>query len=96
MGTQGSEQDVPNVDAVKQHLALGDVVQARHQVREGGLAGACAPDDPHRLSRLDSEVEVAEDPLIRFRVPEPDIAQLDAAAGMIHRPCAAAIGDVGP
>ena len=95
MGTQGSEQDVSNVDAVEKDAALADVVQARDEIGERGLAAARASDEAHRLARLDDEVEVAQHPLVRFRVLETDAAELDAAATRVQAPRLRTVGDLG-
>src|SRR5439155_2091093 len=95
MGTQGSEKDVPNVDAVEKDAALADVVQARDEIGERGLAAARASDEAHRLARLDDEVEVAQHPLVRFRVLETDAAELDAAATRVQPPRLRTVGDLG-
>ena len=43
-------------------------------------------DQAHRLARLDGEVEAAQDPRLRLRVPEPHVAELDAPREARHAP----------
>ncbi len=42
----------PDVDALQQHGAAGDVVEADHEAQQRGLAAAAGPDDGHALARL--------------------------------------------
>ena len=51
-----------HVDAVDEHLAALDVVEAHHQASDGGLAGAGVADDGGGLVGLDGEGDAAEDP----------------------------------
>ena len=49
--------DVVTVDA---HRAGGDVVEPRHERREGGLARARRADERDQLTRCDRQVDVAQ------------------------------------
>ena len=46
--------------AVERHLPLACGEESRHDPREGGLAAAGLPDDPHRMAALNRHVDVAE------------------------------------
>ena len=81
---QGALLDGPHVDAVDQHISVGDVVEAGDQVGDGGLAGAGLADQRHGLAGLDGEVDVLQHRLVGL-VGEGDAAQLDAAVDPAHR-----------
>ncbi len=52
-----------DVDAIDEHLAVLDVVEAHHEGGDGGLAGAGVADDGGGLAGFDGEGDAAEDPL---------------------------------
>ena len=60
--TEGGEVLVADVYAVDQYLAVLDVVEAHHEIDDGGLAGAGMADDGGGLSGRDGEGDAAEDP----------------------------------
>ena len=72
LAAQRPQRRVADVDAVDRHPAVRDVVEARHEHRQRRLARAREPDERDRLTRLDLEVDVAEDPLAVAGVPEVD------------------------
>src|SRR5712691_9462208 len=82
---QRAQIKVAHVDTVEKNLAFGDVVQARQQVGERGLAAPRTPDYAHRLPRLDDQVEVAQDPIVGLGVLEPDAAKLDPTPAPVKR-----------
>src|SRR5229473_1867976 len=86
--------EVTHVDAVEKDLAFGDVVQTRQQIGERRLAAPGAPDDAHRLSRLDHQIEVAQDPLVGFGVLETDAAKLDPAPTPVERASPGPVGNL--
>ena len=57
---QARQRDVADVAAVDPHRAIGDVVEASEQARDGALAGAGAPDDGDGLTRVQVQIEVLE------------------------------------
>ena len=52
---------VAHVVAVDEHAPVGDVVEARDEAGDGGLAGAGLADERHRLPGRHLEADVAED-----------------------------------
>ena len=58
-------------------LPAGDVVEARDEVDQRGLAAARAADDGGRLARLDDQRDVAQDRVLGARVAELDVAELE-------------------
>ena len=81
---QRVELDVADVVAVDQHLAAVDVVEARDQVGDRGLARAGRADQGDGLAGLGAEADVLEDRPARI-VGAGDVLELDRA-----RPAAAA------
>jgi hypothetical protein len=55
MLAQGVQGDVTQVDPVELKRALGRVVEAQQQPREGGLAGAAWPRDGDDLAGSDRQ-----------------------------------------
>src|SRR5712691_2205237 len=86
--------EIAHVHAVEEYLAFGDVVQTRQQIGERRLAAPGAPDDAHRLPRLDHQVEVAQDPLVGLGVLETDAAKLDPAPTPVERVSAGPVGNL--
>ncbi len=74
---QRRQRRVTDVDAVDQDGASGDVVKARQQVDQRGLAGAAAPDDRDHLSGAHGQRHVAQDRRCRIFVTKVDVAEFD-------------------
>jgi hypothetical protein len=101
---EAAERDAAHVLAVEPHRAAGRVVQPRHQVRDGRLAGAARADQRGQHARLDAEADAAQRPAARPVGPvavgplvgEPDVVQLDLAAHRLpQRPRAGGVDDLG-
>ena len=78
------EAQVAHVDAADEHPAAGDVVEARDERGERGLARPDAADQRHRLARLDVEVDAAQHVDVGVGVAEVDV--LEHAAWCRSRP----------
>ena len=81
---QGIGVEVTHVDAVHQHLAAADVVQAGDQVHQGGLARSRRPDDRGGAARGQGERQVRQHRILRTRVGEGDVAELDDARQLLR------------
>ena len=93
LAAQRPQRRVADVDTVDRHPAVRDVVEARHEHRQRRLARAGEADERDRLTRLDLEVDVAEDPLAVAGVPEVDglephlpgdVPELTRLGGILH------------
>ena len=73
-----------HVDAVEQHPARVDVVEAADQVHERRLAAAAATDDADLFARPDREVHLREDRTMAL-VAEGHVVEADLALGLRHR-----------
>ena len=71
----------------------GDVVEARQQVEDRGLAGAGGADERDRFAGLDGEAHAVE--RRRVAIGEGDVVELDAAVRDGERLCAGAVDDGG-
>ena len=96
MRAQGPQGDVAHVDAVQQHAAFADVVEARHKVGERGLAAAGPPDQANRLPGFDDEVEVAKDPLVGLRISKTDASELETPTTALEGARAVPVRYLGP
>ena len=74
-----AEVELADVDAVERHPAGGDVVEARQQADDGGLAGPGRAHERDAPSRLHREADVAEDEVLVL-VGERDVLEGDASA----------------
>ena len=84
----------PDIDAAHLHRALGHVVQAGHQVHEGGFTAAGTADDADGLAGADVQVDVFQGVVTALLVGEIDVVEVDAAVGDLrHR--LGGIGHVG-
>ena len=79
---QGAAQvalaDLVDVDAVVADLAVGDVIEAVDEVRDGGLAGTRRADERDLLAGLREERDVVQDGVVR-RVAKVDVREADVA-----------------
>ena len=73
-GAQRVERQLAHVGAVQQHAAPVDVVEARDQGGEGGLAAAGGPDQRDRLAGRDLEVDLRQHRPLAV-VAEPDLLE---------------------
>ena len=73
------ELHVTDVGAVESHAAGGDVVEARDQGGERGLARARMADERDRLSRLDLELDLMQDVAV-VQVLEADVLEPEPPA----------------
>ena len=76
---QRVEGDVAHVDAVDRHSALGHVVEARQEQRDGRLARSARADERDGLARCDVQLEAVENGLA-LRVAEAHVVEVDVAA----------------
>ena len=60
LAAQRAPSHVAHVDAVDQHASLPRVVEARHERREGRLAGTGSADQRDRAAGLDLEVDLGQ------------------------------------
>ena len=74
---------VGDVDAVEGDPAAVELVEPHDQVDQRGLAGAGRADDGHGLARLDDEVEVLDERVVR-RVGERHVLELDAPVRVVQ------------
>ena len=76
-------RQVKNVELVtiRQQLASLWPVKTQYQVYDGRLACTARPDKRHRLPRVDHEVYILQDVLVRF-VAEGDLLETDLATQM--------------
>ena len=74
-----------DVDAVDQHPAFGDVVEAADQVDQRGFAGTGMADQADHFARLDDQIDIAGDGA--GAIAKAGLLQFDAAgdAGQMHR-----------
>src|SRR5690606_35954650 len=70
--------ELADVDAVDGDGALFGLVEARHQLDDGGLARPVLTDKRDGFARLDGEVEVADDEALRARIAEADVVEDDS------------------
>ncbi len=70
--------DLADIDAVHQDRAIGDIVEARDQVDDGGFARAGGADEGGGLAGLGGKADIVQHILFSARVAEDDIAELDA------------------
>ena len=68
-----------DIHAVDQDRAVGDVVEARDQVDDGGLARAGRADEGRGLARLGGKADVVQRIFFRAGIAEGDVAELDRA-----------------
>jgi len=73
--------DVADVDAADRDAALGDVEEARDQIDQRALAGACGADEGNSLARLGGEVHILQHILLGFRILEIDMVEDDRLIG---------------
>ena len=78
---------VADILAVNGDAPAGDVVEARHQVGDGRLAGARRTDDAERLARADGERHPAQRLRVAILGPigERDVLEAQLAAGQRQR-----------
>src|SRR5690606_36949070 len=76
LSPQRGERHVTDIDAIDRDAAAGDVVEARQQRRDRGLAGTGRTDEGDRLARPDFEVDVPQHRAIRG-VAEGDVLVAD-------------------
>ena len=72
-------RDVAEIVAVDRDPALGRVVEAREELRDRRLAGACLADERDRRARRDVEVEPVQHLRELRPVPEADALEADVA-----------------
>ncbi len=84
-----------DIDAVEQNLPALNFVEAQQELDGRRLAGAGVADDGDRLSGIDAEADVAQDPVFVLgiraaAIGEPDVAEFDFAARRPRAACGAA------
>ena len=59
--TQAGRSDIAHINAINAHRAIGDVVEARQQVDDGGLARAGGADDGNGLAWFSLQADILQD-----------------------------------
>src|SRR5206468_3158024 len=72
------EGKISDILAINEDAALLRVIEAQQQADEGGLATAARPYQRDMVSRLDVQLDVAEQVLVMF-IGETDVLKLHAA-----------------
>src|SRR5215471_1760986 len=80
IGTELKQIYLPDIYAVEQNLALLDFIESQQKVGDGCFACSCKADEGDLLTRFYNERDILQYPIVSL-VGEPDIAELDAAAG---------------
>ncbi len=74
-----------NVESVEQDLTFVDLVEARHQIRDGRFTAARAPDQRDGAAGGCAEADIVQNPQLAAAVAERYAAVLDIAAGALER-----------
>src|SRR5699024_10143709 len=78
--TQVGAAEIPGVEAVEDDGAAGDLVEAHHEVDQGGLAGSGRADDRDRMAGVGSEGHLLDERSLRG-VAEADLGEFDLSGG---------------
>jgi hypothetical protein len=90
-GVQGGQVIFAKIDAVKQNLAFGWIVETRDELDHGGLALTIFANQSHTLPGQEREIEVFEDAPVGAGIDEGDISEFEAAQDRIGRRQAAGL-----
>src|SRR5699024_1228194 len=78
-------------DAVEDDGAAGDLVEANHEVDQGGLAGSGRADDRDRMTGIGGEGHLLDQWSLRG-VAEADLGEFDLSGGARRKTAARLIG----